>query len=998
MEANAVVDLAEAAAISVEAATATADPAPETPDPQFEDAYARHFHAVLTAVLVEREDHRALFATDELAIAERFLRDVPPREQQLYARLFQRRGPWFKTTSLFRYFTKFQQYSEQQAGQSVGDKPHDENAGNGELDHDDNENGKLKENLELPTNRTVQASLDVLVETGFLRTMAGRQQSSGSIDEDEMLRESLQAIEQCATAGELALLHRKLMGSNSKKRSLLSNSTASSSTPAPLTGKAFLLESIKREVMTQRRIDGSRIPVGRVMQQIWVDSYPLADRATTDHMVVRFAEAERDVLLRMHRLFYFQAAAPFAYSMASPPASSDVKSLLDLAVAKMRREPTQWPGLLVFFKKIQYPSYPILTRHRAFQSPELYVCYEMARQLHHLMRFIDQFMEIVIPEEPEPDLDIKWMLHSSQQPFAAFQRLASLTGVSNVDDDDDDSVVILDDLPSADSAAQSWQLRSWEQFYQELARISTLDDFVLTAKSSLRAYASWSEHVRSYEALSTDSTASEAPVQLSFFVKCNAAHHLARVLHTAVSLYEKLRKYQVAILLLNDLLATPFLKRKRGHWWERLALNLEHLKCFEQAQQTCANALNDPFVFDADRITIERRYARLQKRFASTQADIAIEAVEDEQPAVHDTPTSVNYDYRQNYIVGRPLNRSMGEKSRFIGYDDEPCGVEQLVLQYYRAVHTASENSASSESTGGWYGVHCEGTVLGNLFGIFMWDVLYAGVPDVFQTPFQVGPLDFGHADEFYVARCELIEDRLVKLEHGMSNAELLEDFCATWAREFGKLSRFVHWPRGEHDISLRFHLLVVIAMDRKSLVKLLRYMTTSEEFHRAQNGLPDLLMVRVEPLSGYADLVGCPVDETNHLDVYDYCRMDYQVNMNGDETKRIPAEDEALKSEDKDRGAETACQWESMLPFADAGAWRVELKLVEVKGPRDRLSDKQLLWLKVLSEDFGLDASVMHVAEEQKHIDKKQNKNARSKTRKPTPSSGNQATKRRKS
>ncbi|KAF1782574.1 Methylthioribose-1-phosphate isomerase-like, N-terminal domain [Phytophthora cactorum] len=47
-------------------------------------------------------------------------------------------------------------------------------------------------------------------------------------------------------------------------------------------------------------------------------------------------------------------------------------------------------------------------------------------------------------------------------------------------------------------------------------------------------------------------------------------------------------------------------------------------------------------------------------------------------------------------------------------------------------------------------------------------------------------------------------------------------------------------------------------------------------------------------------------------------------------------------------------------------------LKLVEVKGPRDRLSDKQLLWLEVLSEEIGLDTSVMHVEEPEKHAKRK--------------------------
>jgi len=74
------------------------------------------------------------------------------------------------------------------------------------------------------------------------------------------------------------------------------------------------------------------------------------------------------------------------------------------------------------------------------------------------------------------------------------------------------------------------------------------------------------------------------------------------------------------------------------------------------------------------------------------------------------------------YIEGRPNNRVTGQKSRFIGYDDMPCGVEELVLQYF-----------GQPEMGGWQGAHVENSLIFTLFGILMWDAIWAP-PEVITT------------------------------------------------------------------------------------------------------------------------------------------------------------------------------------------------------------------------------------------------------------------------
>ncbi|GMF11158.1 unnamed protein product [Phytophthora lilii] len=807
--------------------------------------------------------------------------------------------------------------------------------------------------------------------------------SPGRQEKQELARldMALDAIECCATAPELAALYRKMTGS--KKH----------------VAKADLMAAIKKVAKTQRRIDGSRIPVAQLMQQIWLEAYPLSGKRSSDVMALRMTPATRDLILRLHRLFYFVSTPPFNATSLMPPQMEDVGQLITLAAHKLRQEPTQWPGLMVFFKKVAYPEYTLtkcssadetatemLNSHRVFPSSEAYVSYEVAHQLHRIMSVVEQCIQIETPEKEyqEPDLELKWVLSDAPPVFYAFQRLLLILYEDEEETETEDECVIVEKNSAQsdmveEKASANWQMRSWEQFYCEIEKMQSLDDLVLASRGCLQAYLKWMK-AAAFEF-------SSIPI---FFSKCNAGYHLVRILHTAVGLYEKMRKYQIATLLLNELLAAPFLERKRGYWWDRLALNLEHLKCDDQARGTCLNALKDPHVLAADRIALERRLQRLlrqkdrdeRKRVESlSTADLLLqntgtsliaprsnnEEVAEEKMASAETHST--YAYRQNHIVGRPLNRQMGEKSRFVGYDDEPCTVEQVVLQYYRDHHPVDEVSGDKLRAGGWYGVHSEGSVLRNMFGILMWDVLYASIADVFQTPFQSAPLDFGYANVFYGNRRDLIEGRISQVKDEWTQEELLSTFATRWSSEFGKVTRFVSWPSDE-VASLQYHLLAIALIGRTQLANLLRYMATSKEFHQAQNGLPDLLLLRIElprpeenpiPLSPE-----WPIDSHNCLNVHAFCGMDEQLNMN--EKTQSPEEDSSEVLEEKTEVEPL----ERVLYLLKDKTYIASLKLVEVKGPRDRLSDKQLLWLQVLNEEIGIDARVMHVEEPEKHAKRK--------------------------
>ncbi|TMW59387.1 hypothetical protein Poli38472_004456 [Pythium oligandrum] len=917
------------------------------------DAYVTHFTLVLRTILRERPDLRRLYSPMELALASAFLDDLSVLEQHVYARLFQRKGPWFKTQSVQSYFTSRRVFH--------GDAEPEEEA----VEEEEDTKTEAKEDVPdvvVPVDdKLVQSTLQRLVNVGLLSTLSLLSPAFLSQQgQEEQLSIALEAIQQCATVGELTALWKKLNGGKgtANTKSMKRKNTGSpSSSPSVGRGggssnKNEIFQALKRLVTTQRRIDGSRIPIAKVMHQIWLQQYSIRrpsvvfGDAEDIIVVIRISDEARALFHRMHRLFYFQAASPFAGSSQSVvlAAAKRSKTFRDILLEKLGRTegsstssagPTrnqQWPGLMVLLKQIAFPPYSVTIEHPVFTSREVYVCYELASRMHRIMNSVEEQMVIEqLDDEATRSVPDGWReMDTDDDLFAHLPQLVAF------------QCLVLDFGDPEEGG-----ISLWSQFSDALGRMTTFDEFILESRRCLRAFSSF--HRRQEE------NTSEIPV---FYLKCNAGYHLARVLHHASAVYEKQRDYILAISLLRDLLGASFLLRKRGYWYERLAVNLEHLKKPADALVVCEGALKDSQVIGADRIALERRLARLAARHQTIEKDgdfVDLVSTEEEQVK----PDVQTVHYRESTIIGRPLNRATGERSRFIGYDDEPCTVEQLVIQHYNQRPDEDDQEVDG---GGWYGLHCEGRILVHLFGLFMWDVLYANVADVFQSAYQVAPLDFGFAQVFYFARQAQIDELLSDIETRWTIVELIERLAATWRDHEGHLTRFVSW--GSDDLPLLLHQLVVMALGPARLARLLRYMATSESFHRAQNGLPDVLLLRARLREGdlSSTLKGLLNEDTKCLDVYRLCGMSYSLNMND----IVPSTEEAGDMSDPSAPLQTVC--------ADLASWDVEVRLVEVKGPRDRLSDQQELWLRILNEQIGVDSIVMHVAEDAARQAKRKN------------------------
>lgn len=844
-----------------------------------QDAWTSHFCMVLDSIWT---DYRHLLSPQE-ALRIRAFQRLEKLTQHIYIRLFQRKGPWFKTSSLLRYFQD--QRLHRIWTREEPDIP-------------------MVLNEESPI---VQSTLQKLIEDGFIETLGSKRDILCAKEHVEF---TLEALDSCCSLPELIFIEGKVSGKKVGTKTSAGN-------------KSKLLGTIHRNVLTQRRLDGSFLPIHTFVNQAWTSSIQsngssvkgMQTRTTLGFHVV---EHVRDLFHRLHRLFYIHSIkTPASFSTPGMlQKSTSVQLIVASCISVLKHEPIQWPGLLVQFRKLQFPldSSQILrceSTKKLFRSRTDYLCYEIASQLRFVMhRLVVSLIPSCDVHPLEHEKSICWKESETCPQIEIFRALHSCpkTTKTQVKSEFDTKIT---------RSAWADEQHFISQFYDTLTTMHSFETFVLEVRSCLHSYR---RALIDVESLSLHT--SQLP---PFFEKYNPGYQCTRILHEATAVFEKGKQYDVAVLLLKELLdsETNFgLERKRGYWWQRLALNsAQHLKVPRQkVLEICERALSEDqtngthHIVAGDRVALERRYERLVAKCDSNT----------------DQEERLDVDLVHEYIQGRPLNRQMGEKSRFIGYDDQPCSVEQLVIQKYYF-----EN---------WYGIHCEGHLFRNVVGLLMWEVFYlATVPDVFQTPYQNGPLDFGYANVFVRNRQDEISARLQAIEQ-FSSLELVSEIERIWTSQFGNVSRFVSWTA----YPLRLHQLIALSLGTIRLKALCEYMLSSVEYHqRSASGIPDLLLLRLSRTHQNGT--------TDFFNVYEHCGVD--VVLDHDTFGHAKSTPET---------SETEC-WLNQMEGMD-----MDLRLIEVKGPRDRLSDQQRVWLHVFNDKIKIDAIVMHVLEEERHITKK--------------------------
>ncbi|KAJ7169072.1 VRR-NUC domain-containing protein [Mycena crocata] len=430
------------------------------------------------------------------------------------------------------------------------------------------------------------------------------------------------------------------------------------------------------------------------------------------------------------------------------------------------------PALFAGFKKLTFAEYAHVRDPDIWRTRQQYLDYEMALQ-------VEATVDDLLKTEPRSQRVAKTPAPTSAAQFITpgtpgFDFVRSLTTPPRtpaVQDDEEQEPLnfdVIEDTPAQQKAKLVKKI---------------LDEHVLPK---------WKELVT---AQSETQTARKPGLE-----RFEPGFVYTRILRKCTHALATLKDFVYEKEVLDMMLMQRFWRRgRRARWYERRALLQMNYLCknsegkkdpnvFREARDGIIEALADADTVTVLRPALIRRLDSVEKTLKlpteekAKHDDINLQKPEEvfiEAIRIWDHPNSVKLDGNgkvkgkenkttnpsiTNYLVASPSAEgserpsapeakkwSWTGKSVWQGKEG-PVNVETRSLEYY--------------GRRGFKGFHSETRVLTTLFGLLFWDIIFAQVPGAFETPWQTGPLDIAE-DSFYLARKELIDNRLAAIKKG---------------------------------------------------------------------------------------------------------------------------------------------------------------------------------------------------------------------------------------
>ncbi|XP_060709589.1 fanconi-associated nuclease 1 isoform X2 [Hemiscyllium ocellatum] len=319
-----------------------------------------------------------------------------------------------------------------------------------------------------------------------------------------------------------------------------------------------------------------------------------------------------------------------------------------------------------------------------------------------------------------------------------------------------------------------------------------------------------------------------------------------RIRTYGVEILQRLHMYEEAVEELQSLLEQSiYCPNSRGHWWNRLSLNLhQHLKQTDQAIHCLRKGLDDDCVHMSHRLALYQRAVRIRdspscKKWCHLLQNLPIVRVQDVPHVTikgRSCPGMGNALFlMENTSEGPSLGQ--GEPC-----DTIICSVEEVSLAYYRQ-----------------QGIHGEGTTFLTLFGLLFWDIIFqSGIPDVFRNPYQSCPLDL-YTDCFYQQRRECIESRVNFLQNA-SKETLCTLIADVWNGHRDINATLVNW---EIFSSLQQTQSLVSCLGGPFLSGICRIL--AKDLRNGRAGLPDLVVWNSHSCQYKLAEVKGPSDQLSH-------------------------------------------------------------------------------------------------------------------------------------
>lgn len=308
----------------------------------------------------------------------------------------------------------------------------------------------------------------------------------------------------------------------------------------------------------------------------------------------------------------------------------------------------------------------------------------------------------------------------------------------------------------------------------------------------------------------------------------------------------RLHDHRREAFILRALLAQRTFRRgKRGEWYDRLALVVmrypeaalaaadddddekgEKDRRLREARQICLDALQDPWTHAVFRPRLERRLARIESLLRL------------EQRTAVSTTTLRNA--RDRVMEGERLDAASQTTGASVwrARDGAEISVEQLALEQY--------------AVEGWRGHHSENGVLRMIFTLLFWDVLFAPVDGVFETPYQTAPLDLA-TDAFAVVRHDLVTARLAQIRAGKASEIVAMTDDVERPRKTFALA--AHWDRYARDDLVE----ITDCLGGAALAEICQVF--AEDYGERSGGMPDLCLWKPDERKVLFSEVKSPLD-----------------------------------------------------------------------------------------------------------------------------------------
>ncbi|XP_072348738.1 fanconi-associated nuclease 1 [Scyliorhinus torazame] len=338
---------------------------------------------------------------------------------------------------------------------------------------------------------------------------------------------------------------------------------------------------------------------------------------------------------------------------------------------------------------------------------------------------------------------------------------------------------------------------------------------------------------------------------LPVYLRCFTAGWVyTRIRFRGVEIFQRLHMYEEAVEELQSLLEqSTYCVESRGHWWNRLSLNLhQHLKRTDQAIHCLWKGLDDVWVHTGQRLALYQRALRIRdspscRKWHHLLQDVPVMRVED---VPHVTIKGRTCPGMGNalFLMSDPSegpNLGQGEPCSTV-----ICSVEEISLAHYK-------------QQGFDQGIHGEGATFLTLFGLLFWDIIFlSGIPDVFRNPYQAGPLDL-YTDCFYQHRKMPIESR-VQFLHDAAIETLHRLIAEVWDNHRDTTTTLINWR------------IFSSLQQAQSLVSCLGSLFLSgicsilaKDLRHGRGGLPDLVVWNSHSLQYKLAEVKGPSDQLSH-------------------------------------------------------------------------------------------------------------------------------------